>query len=437
MRKNIFFLLIVGLLTCNLQAQNLLQSGPMVGYSEMKEVMLWVQTKTAASVKITYFEKDKPQPRFETQTIKTEKQDGYTAHLLADQVIPGKKYTYELYINGKKIERSYPMEFQTQTLWQYRTDPPDFKFAAGSCTYVNETETDRPGKPYGDGYQIFTQIAKEKPDFMLWLGDNMYLREPDFYSWTGILHRNTHTRSLAEMQPLLASTHNYAIWDDHDFGPNDGDRSFWGKEMTKKAFQLFWANPNYGVGNTEGLTGTFMWADCQFFLLDDRWYKTPNDKKTGEREILGEKQLKWLIDALAYSEAPFKFVCIGGQVLNSAAVFENFANYAEERQKLIDAIKVNKIPGVIFMTGDRHHTELSKIENIYDLTVSPLTSGTANPKEGENANQVAGTLIKERNYATLEVKGARRERVLTIRIVNNEGKELWKKDITAKELRYE
>src|SRR5690606_34340514 len=180
------------------------------------------------------------------------------------------------------------------------------------CTYINDEPYDRPGKPYGGGYEIFNAMYQEKPDMMMWLGDNVYLREVDWNSKTGIYYRYTHTRSLPELQPLLASTHHYAIWDDHDYGPNDADRSFWGKDMTLKAFKDFWANPNYGVGGTEGITGTFFWEDCQFFLLDDRWYRSPMPGK----EYFGQTQLNWLVDALRSSKATFKFICTGGQILN-------------------------------------------------------------------------------------------------------------------------
>jgi alkaline phosphatase D len=62
----------------------------------------------------------------------------------------GKKYDYEVWVNGKKVARDYPLSFQSQELWQYRKDPANFKFAFGSCNYINEAETDRPGRPMVD-----------------------------------------------------------------------------------------------------------------------------------------------------------------------------------------------------------------------------------------------------------------------------------------------
>ena len=98
---------------------------------------------------------------------------------------------------------------------------PDFRFVIGSCAYINDPPYDRPGEPYGGEYEIFEQIAAQRPDFMIWLGDNVYLREPDWNSEAGILYRYTHTRSLPQLQKLLRICPHYAIWDDHDFGPND------------------------------------------------------------------------------------------------------------------------------------------------------------------------------------------------------------------------
>ena len=267
-------LLLVGL---NTIAQDLVQSGPMVGYSTMREVLLWVQTTEKATVHFEYYDQQNTKERFTTDTYTTYKEFAYVAKLIADKVLPGKTYYYELFVNGQMVKRDYPMEFQSQTLWQWRTDPPEVNFAIGSCNYVNEPEFDRPNKPYGSEFEIFTAIHKKQPDFMLWLGDNMYLREADWNSRTGFLHRYTHTRSLPEVQPLLASTHHYAIWDDHDFGPNDADGSFWLKKTASEVFKLFWGNPNYDVINKGGITGVFQWADLDFFFI--RQQVLPNRKQ--------------------------------------------------------------------------------------------------------------------------------------------------------------
>lgn len=417
-----------------------IKSGPMLGYSDMREVLLWVQTEKEANVKFVYWDKENPSEKFSTAIVHTNKQSAFVAKAIADEVLPSKKYDYEVWVNKKKMNFSYPLTFQTQALWQYRSDPPTFKAAVGSCFYVNEERFDRPGKPYGSDYEIMTSIYNQHPDLMIWGGDNVYMREPDWSTRTGMNHRYTHTRSLPELQPLLASTHHYAIWDDHDGGPNDNDRANPAKPVAVETFRNFWGNLNYIF--EDGITSTFQWADVQFFMMDNRSWRAPNDRKaTGARDYLGEKQLQWLIDALSYSNAPFKIVVIGGQVVNPAKIFETMANYEEERAKLIDLITKEKIPGVMFLTGDRHHTVLQKLERagtypLYDLTVSSFTAGSSKAvKEEADSPRVEGTLVERHNFGILEFSGKRTDRVMKINILDKDGKEIWTKQIKASELR--
>ena len=438
--SGLLLLLVVGIGARPGDGASLLRSGPMVGYSEMREVMLWVQTTVPARVQVRYWPEGKPADVRATAEQETRAAAACTAHLLADRVEPGRRYEYELRINGRPAPRPYPLRFQTLPLWQYRTDPPAFTFATGSCAYINEPGADRPGEAYGGHYEIFDAIYRNHPDFMLWLGDNCYLREPDWGSRTGVLHRYSHTRALPELQPLLGSVHHYAIWDDHDYGPNDSDRSYPGKNWTLEAFKLFWANPVSDVNRRGGITGTFVWGDVQFFLLDDRWFRSPDHRRTGQRGMLGDAQIEWLLDALVYSKAPFKIVATGGQVLNPVAVYETYAIFPEERERLLKAIADEGIEGVFFLTGDRHHTVLSKLDRpgaypLYDLTVSPFTAGPAEPDPAEGALRVPGTLVAERNFALLTVSGPRTNRSLRIRVFGSDGAQRWEQTIRANDLR--
>lgn len=421
--------------------QKLLQSGPMVGYSTMKEVLLWAQTSEPANVHFEYWKVNEVNKRYITEQVTTSKSDAFVARCIADDLEPGQNYGYELFINKQLVKRPYKLQFETQALWQWRTDAPDFSFGTGSCAFINEEKYDRAGKPYGGDYQIFEDIYKKQPQFFLWLGDNVYLREADWNSVTGIHHRYTHTRSTPEMQAMLGSMHHYAIWDDHDYGPNDSDRSYHLKKETLKTFKNFFANPNYVFD--EGVTGTFQWADCDFFLTDNRYWRTPNNRSDiVDHDILGEVQMQWLLDALSNSRAPFKFVVMGGQFISPLKRYEKHINYApKERMDLIRAIERLKIEGVVFISGDVHITELSKLEidgayPLYDLTVSPLTSGIAGKGAEDNPTQVEGTLVRERNYAHMKVSGKRGERALIMTIYNSNGKEVWTKEIHSSELTF-
>jgi len=413
-----------------------LKSGPMLGYSEMREVIVWLQTTEKGKIQLNYWDQILPNQIFKSEIVETDISTAFTAKIILSLLEPGKKYGYQVLLNEKPLLFPYPLEFQTQSLWQWRTDAPAFSIALGSCAYINDTPYDRPGKPYGSNYHIFESILAKKPDAMLWLGDNTYLRETDWNSRSGILYRYTHTRATPELQGLLGSVHHYAIWDDHDFGPDNSDRGFIHKEATLEAFRLFWGNPTSGLPDQNGITSQFQWADIDFFLLDNRFSRAPDERKTGERTQFGKAQIEWLLDALKTSKAPFKMVATGGQFLSASAIAENHIKlYPEEREYLIKRIEEEELTNIIFLTGDRHLTELTelKLPNgkfIYDLTVSPLTSGV-NTNPDSNVLRVPGTLVTEHNFGLLTFSGKRQERKLTIKIFDAAGKEKWMKEILS------
>lgn len=428
------FLILLIFVSFATNAKAQLLSGPMLGAIDFREVKIWVQTEKASEVFLKY-RKKATTTWSETPKMNSTKLNAFALTFTLDEVIPGTVYEYQVWVDEKQVRLEVPTEFKTQTHWQYRTNPPEFSFLAGSCVYINDSLYDRPGKPYGGDYGIFGSMSKHNSDFMLWLGDNTYYREVDWNTRSGMLYRNTHTRKLPELQPLLAKMAHFAIWDDHDYGPNNSDRSFWNKETATEVFRLFWANPSYGLPGNGGITSQFTWNDIDFFLLDNRYFRSVNERKSGDRTVLGKTQLEWLKDALASSQAPFKFVAMGGQFLSDAKRYEMYSNYGfdAERKELIQFIQEEGISGVVFINGDRHHTELSELKvdgkpSIFDLTVSPLTSGSHKSDE-VNSLRVAGTFVTEQNYAEIFVKGPYKKRYLEVVVFDKNGSKLWEKRI--------
>ncbi len=418
----------------------LLQSGPMVGYTTSGVSKIWVQTKKEAVVKIKYYERGfSGSGFFFTKEYATTKSEGYVALLLADKTLPRKTYFYELYINAVAVPRPYPLRFKTSAL---DTDESDtLKIAMGSCVYINDTTVDKKENLKGGGYEIYTTIAAQQPDMMLWLGDNVYFRKSDWQSKEGMMYRYTHTRSLLQMQPLLGATENIALWDDHDYGPNDSDKGFKNKKSSQEVFNLFWANPSSGFSVGKSIATTFVKGDVQFFLLDDRTFRSPKETDSDDKkELLGEEQLNWLLKELKSSKATFKLVAMGGQVLNPLKVFETYANYKEEWKKLLSQLEQSKISGVVFFSGDRHFSEVMKMERgnnypLYEFTVSPLNSTPYTGSKEQNEMRISGSLIAQRNFATLEVFGIGKDRTMRMQYRSIEGVLLYEKVIRAEELR--
>jgi alkaline phosphatase D len=414
-------------------------AGPMPGHSTMRQVKVWVQTDEPAVVQIRYRADDGEDWQY-SEPEAADSTKANTATLLATGLEPGLTYAYEVLLDEAVQPAEHEQRFVTQPLWQWREDPPDFRFAMGSCAYINQPEYDRPGTPYGGDYRIFDAIAEAEPAFMLWLGDNVYYREADWNSESGMYARFSHTRGHKALSKLVTGTHHYATWDDHDYGPNNADRGYAMRETALEVFDAFWPNPDFSAAGTGGVTNYFEWHDVGFFLLDNRYFRSANYRVTGERTILGEEQIDWLIDALKSSNASFKFVAMGGQFLNSAENSETYINLAPgERREILDRIEAERIPGVIFLSGDRHHSVLLKMDRyrnypLYEWTVSPLTAGAHDPRDEAMQYDVDGSLYTERNFGMIEVTGPRNERVLTLTLHDSDGDEVWREEIRQDEL---
>jgi alkaline phosphatase D len=415
-------------------------SGPMPGHSAMRAAKLWLQTDAAAEVRIRYWPDGQPEAAAESLPLPTQPARAHTAEFDIVGLEPGTQYAYRVLLDGIEQDPLFEQHFRTQPLWQWRSDPPDFSFALGSCSYVNQAEYDRPNRPYGGDYQIYDAIAAQAPDFMLWMGDNWYYREVDWDSVWGLYQRASFSRQLPQMQRLLVSTHHYATWDDHDYGPNNADRSYALRDHAIQVFDDFWPNPDFSAADTGGVINHFEWHDAAFFLLDNRSFRDANERVTGQRIVLGDAQIEWLINALKFSRATFKFVVMGGQFLNSAEVFENLGHIAPaERQRILDAIDAEDIPGVVFLSGDRHHSVLLRKDRgtdypLHDWTVSPLTAGASRPVEGEGQYRVEGSVATQRAFGIVSVSGPRMDRVATLSLRDSDGKELWSSQIRAVDL---
>jgi alkaline phosphatase D len=248
---------------------------------------------------------------------------------------------------------------------------------------------------------------------------------------------------------VLSARPNYAIWDDHDYGPNDANLSFDLKNVTYQSFKNYFPQKHYGNNGNDGIYQSFLYGDAQFFMMDDRYYRSANElpdsingSANRDKTYYGKTQLDWLKNALISSKSVFKFIVNGSQVLNPIAEKECLRHYAAEFDELINFIRVNKIKGVVFLTGDRHFTEMHKISfpglyDLYDFTSSPITSGAYNiskTNEFNNPTRVEGSLYMGNSFSRIGISGARNDRKVIFEIFNQEGIKQWDYTIHEKSL---
>lgn len=422
----------------------------MLGQIEIRTARIWVEVEPGSAVQLAWWKKGSAAGTAQKLSANTDAGQWFSPLTFdVTGLNMNTTYEYQVVATNKQNKKSSPVcEFTTKDLWQWRNPAPDFSFLTGSCAYFNEPQYDRPGKPYGGDSTIFESMAKEKAAFMMWLGDNWYTREADYFSPWGLWYRAHRDRSLPVLQNFLKAMPHYAIWDDHDYGPNNADKSFTLKETSRQIFTSYWANPSYGLKN-EGIYSKVSYSDADFFLMDDRYFRSADDmsayvfdKPNADKRMWGKQQLDWLKNALLTSAATFKFIVTGSQSLNTLSPFDCLQSYPVEFNELMDFLISEKINGVIFLTGDRHHSEIIRYDRrdgyaLIDITSSPLTSGIAKvyDKEKDNAARVPGTLVEAQNYTRISISGKNGERVLMAEFIGIKGEKLAGWSVSEKDLK--
>jgi alkaline phosphatase D len=264
-----------------------------------------------------------------------------------------------------------------------------------------------------------------------------------------------------EFQKLKASTPILATWDDHDFGWNDSGRHYPYKEESKKIFLDFFGVPDSAVLNHKGIYYSKIIADApktvQLIMLDMRTFRDKLLPYNGSRKnepgfqyeldyspyttadstMLGKEQWQWLEEQLR-TPADVRIIGSSTQFGITHNGYEAWANFPHEQQKMIDLIKTTKANGVLFLSGDVHYAELSKIKQegvypLYDLTASGITStwDFATP----NDNRIAGAVM-ENHFGLITFDWAPADPLIKLQIIDVKGQERISHSIKLSELQF-
>ncbi len=289
-------------------------------------------------------------------------------------------------------------------------DSPVSRIAFGSCIKQN---LEAP---------ILATIINEKPQLMLFLGDNIYADTSDV---SVLREKYAVLASKPDFQRLIASTRIMATWDDHDYGKNDGGSDFDFRDISQTEFMDFWQEPlrsprrlSAGVysAHTYGPEG----KRVQVIMLDTRYFRSP--LKSGERRVggayladetpektmLGEAQWAWLEQQLR-QPAELRLLVSSIQCIASDAGQESWSNLPRERQRLFDLIKRTHAHGVVLLSGDRHWSELSRLDKsfvgypLYELTSSSFNQVHPRGSPTENLFRADSKTYHQPNYGLVLV----------------------------------
>ncbi|HFB99360.1 MAG TPA: alkaline phosphatase family protein [Phaeodactylibacter sp.] len=279
--------------------------------------------------------------------------------------------------------------------------------AFGSCNHQDKPQV------------MWKEVVKNKPDLWIWLGDIIYADTEDMQVMAKMY---SFVKNNIDYRRLLACAPVIGIWDDHDYGVNDGGKNYPMKDESKRLmFEFLDVPPNAASRKHEAAYQSFTFGKegqkIKIILLDARYYrddmvKSPDPNKRYEinenGDILGEVQWAWLEKELANSDAQINLIGNGTQVIPTQQGYEKWANYPKARKRFFEILQKTKPAMPILLTGDRHMAEISKIElegldtPVFEVTSSGITHTWSQKKEDPNRYRV-GKMVIEKNFALLKI----------------------------------
>jgi alkaline phosphatase D len=263
---------------------------------------------------------------------------------------------------------------------------------------------------------LWGPILQTQPDAWIWLGDAIY---GDSEDEAVLREKYAAVDANKGYQKLKAMSSVIGIWDDHDYGVNNGTKLYPAKKESKAAFLDFaGVSVNHPTRKREGIYQSYILGEgskkVKVILLDNRTFRDKinrDDKKVyipnPEADMLGEAQWKWLAGELKNNDAAITVIANGTQVLSKAHPYEKWSDYPTSKKRLFKMIMTYcKSSPAILLSGDRHHAEISKIKlrdldyELYEFTSSGLTHTRKYPRPENNQYRV-GEKVDKLNFGVM------------------------------------
>ena len=370
-------------------------AGPLVGHTTDSSATIWMYAPVGAKVELIWQKEDKDEKKKQKAFVAVPdpagKLKGVPYKVVLNDLQANTRYKFRVEIDGSAV---------SERVGSFKTAPEvgksaKFRVAVTSCM------------KFGQPQNSWKLLLADKPDLHITLGDTQY---SDTTNPTIQWKHHVRYRAVPQFAAVLRAMPNYAMWDDHDYGPNNSDGTEPGKAGSLAGWKQIWGNPPAGTKETPGAFYKFSWGDVDFFVVDGRYYRSPGKAPDDDKKrMLGDAQFAWLLDGLKNSKAKFKVIASGSTLADSKS--DGWRIYTFARHRLFDAIGKNRISGVLYFSGDVHrsrvwtHPESDRVG--YPL-IEVISSGIANSK----------TL----SYATVDFDTTAEEPTVRVRIVHGDGK---------------
>ena len=268
---------------------------------------------------------------------------------------------------------------------------------------------------------IWEQVKKQKPNLFIMLGDNVY---GDTYGNIDNLN-NAYQKQKLVLEKFKLDFPFLAIWDDHDFGKNDGGNEYIFKNSSKQLFLKYWKIPEDDIRHQrDGLYFEkilyFKHGTVQILILDTRYFRSSllkNQKvdKNGighylpdydlKKTMLGKIQWKWLIKALE-REVDVRIIGTSIQLLTEGHGWEHWGNFPHQRKKLLNLLAKTSKNKAIVISGDRHLGGIYKLISRNGATIYEITSSSMNMPsriQHENGPLRIGDIYTRENFGIIRI----------------------------------
>lgn len=216
---------------------------------------------------------------------------------------------------------------------------------------------------------IFRTVLKADPDLFVWLGDTTYVDDPGLHFFTGAQfklnieqakERYNSSFNEPEYSEFRKRKPVIGIWDDHDYGTNNGNKEYLGKETIKQIFLDFLEEPKDSKRRREG-TGIYtsytfgQGVQSVKVIIPDLRFELTNF------QMMSEEQWNWLDKELGSNET-FTILVSGVQFLTIYRSFWFETWHISERNRLVDLLNKHQKSGFFILSGDIHLGEFHKFE---------------------------------------------------------------------------
>ena len=285
---------------------------------------------------------------------------------------------------------------------------------------------------------ILKTIEKKELDLFMFIGDNVYGDQED-----GELDKliRTYKQQYNNLENFLKNVSTEFIWDDHDFGINDGGSNYRYKDRAKELFLETWKIPSNDprrlrdglyfdkMIKKNGLKVHLIFLDNRFFKSE--WKLTDEFNKEGkeryvkdfdpEKTLLGKKQWKWLKDKLN-EDSDIKIILSSLQILSLGHGWESWDKLPLERERLFNLIDESDVSNLFILSGDRHRGGFYRFKtndnnDIYEFTSSSLNLPIPFNTEEKGPLRI-GSTYRKANFGVVRIF----EDKVVMELTSNKGK---------------